>query len=57
VPVRIRLRPHPGEPELRAGLTATVSIDTGRQREFGDAFTGLLGLFRGRAEAAANSRP
>jgi membrane fusion protein (multidrug efflux system) len=52
VPVRIRLRPQPGEPELRAGVTATVSIDTGRQRRFADVFTAIAGLFRGEAEAA-----
>jgi membrane fusion protein (multidrug efflux system) len=52
VPVRIRLRPRPGEPDLRAGVTATVSIDTGRQRRLADVFTAIAGLFRGEAEAA-----
>jgi membrane fusion protein (multidrug efflux system) len=52
LPVRIRLLPHPGEPALRAGVTATVSIDTGRQRQYADVITGLADLFRGRAEAA-----
>ena len=42
LPVRIRLLPHAGEPALRAGTTATVSIDTGRQRHLGDAITGLF---------------
>jgi membrane fusion protein (multidrug efflux system) len=51
LPVRIRLRPHAGEPALRAGVTATVSIDTGRQRRFGDMLTNLANLFRGSAEA------
>ncbi|WP_051150112.1 HlyD family secretion protein [Reyranella massiliensis] len=32
LPVKLRLLPHVGEPPLRAGMTATVSIDTGRQR-------------------------
>ena len=29
---RFAAMPHVGEPPLRAGMTATVSIDTGRQR-------------------------
>ena len=41
-----------GELPLRAGVTATVSIDTGRGRSLGDVVTGFLDLFRGRAEAA-----
>jgi membrane fusion protein (multidrug efflux system) len=32
LPVKLRLLPHVGEPPLRAGMTATVKIDTGRQR-------------------------
>ena len=35
LPVRLRLLPHQGEPPLRAGMTATVTIDTGRQRSLG----------------------
>jgi membrane fusion protein (multidrug efflux system) len=57
LPVRIRLLPFPGEPPLRAGVTATVSIDTGRQRQFGDVVAGFGNLFRGRAEAANGPRP
>ncbi len=52
LPVRIRLLPHPGEPPLRAGVTATVAIDTERQRNLDDVLTGIADLFRGRAEAA-----
>jgi membrane fusion protein (multidrug efflux system) len=52
LPVRIRLEPHAGEPPLRAGVTATVSIDTGRGRSLGDVVTGFFDLFRGKAEAA-----
>jgi membrane fusion protein (multidrug efflux system) len=52
LPVRIRLEPHAGEPPLRAGVTATVSIDTGRGRSIADVVTGFLDLFRGKAEAA-----
>jgi membrane fusion protein (multidrug efflux system) len=39
LPVRVRLLPQEGEPALRAGMTATVSIDTERQR----SLTSLLG--------------
>ena len=52
LPVRIRLQPHAGEPALRAGVTAMVSIDTGRQRQFGDVLAGLSSLFRGSTKAA-----
>jgi membrane fusion protein, multidrug efflux system len=48
LPVRVRLLPHPGEPPLRAGMTATVTIEIGRERSFG-------GLLHGSASAA--SRP
>jgi membrane fusion protein (multidrug efflux system) len=33
LPVRLRLTEQPGEPPLRAGMTAYVSIDTGRTRK------------------------
>ena len=33
VPVRIEIDFAPGHPELRAGMTASVSVDTGRERE------------------------
>lgn len=52
LPVRIRLTPHKDEPALRVGMTATVSIDTGRKRRIGDVFTYLASLFRGSAKAA-----
>jgi membrane fusion protein (multidrug efflux system) len=48
LPVRIRLLPpHADEPPLRAGVTASVSIDTGRQRRLGDITTYLSGLVIG----------
>jgi membrane fusion protein (multidrug efflux system) len=52
LPVKVRLLPRSGEPALRAGMTATVSIDTGRKRS-------LAGLFRASATttASAASRP
>jgi membrane fusion protein, multidrug efflux system len=46
LPVRVRLLPHQGEPALRAGMTATVTIDIRRQRS-------LAGLFHGSASAAS----
>ncbi|MCA3273868.1 MAG: hypothetical protein ING12_17985 [Roseomonas sp.] len=46
LPVRIRLEPHVGEPPLRAGVTATVSIDTGRGRIIAAVVTGFFDLFR-----------
>lgn len=40
LPVRLKLTPRPGEPQLRAGMTASVSIDTGRQRSLSSLFGG-----------------
>lgn len=54
LPVRIQLQPHAGEPPLRAGATATVAIDTGRQRHLGDVASGIAGLFRDQARAAGD---
>lgn len=42
LPVKLRLAPQVGEPALRAGMTATVTIDTGRQRSVGSV-SQLLG--------------
>ena|SRR5829696_4044991 len=36
LPVRLRLIERPAEPPLRAGMTAYVSIDTGRTRNLGN---------------------
>jgi membrane fusion protein, multidrug efflux system len=38
LPVRLRLIERPGEPPLRAGMTAYVSIDTGRTRKLSTIF-------------------
>ena len=46
LPVRVRLLPHAGELPLRAGMTATVTIDIGRQRS-------LSSLLQGSASAAS----
>jgi len=53
LPVKVRLLPHDNEPALRAGMTATVDIDTGRERHLSDVVAAVFG--RGGAKAA--SRP
>ena len=40
LPVRLRLLPQVGEPALRAGMTASVSVDTRRQRTLSSLFGG-----------------
>jgi membrane fusion protein, multidrug efflux system len=50
LPVRLRLIEQPGEPPLRAGMTAYVSIDTRRSRQ-------LSSLFGGGPAVAANPAP
>lgn len=41
LPVRLRLKPRPGSPPLRAGMTAAVTIDTKQQRTLADLFGGF----------------
>src|SRR4029077_13820301 len=43
LPALVRLVSRAGEAPLRAGTTATISIDTGRERRPGDIVTTLLG--------------
>ena len=50
LPVRLRLIERPGEPPLRAGMTAYVSIDTGRTRQ-------LSSIFGNGAAVAARPQP
>ena len=50
LPVKLRLLPHDGEKPLRAGMTATVDIDTRRERHLGVTLSGLFG--QGGAKAA-----
>ena len=38
LPVRLRINPRPGEPPLRAGMTASVSIDTEMKRSIAQLF-------------------
>lgn len=43
LPVKLRLLPHEGEKPLRAGMTATVDIDTKRERHLGAMLSDLFG--------------
>jgi membrane fusion protein (multidrug efflux system) len=43
LPVKLRLAPQAGEPTLRAGMTATVRIDTGRERTVSSSLGQMLG--------------
>ena len=56
LPVKLRLLPHVGEQPLRAGMTATVSIDTGRQRSVGDV-TQIFGGRPAQAGEPATQQP
>jgi len=47
LPVRLRLLPQPGEPALRAGMTASVRVDTRRQRTISQLFGGGTALATG----------
>jgi len=51
IPVIVQLDPVDGAPPLRAGMTVSVSIDTGRERTVSGSLRELLGLAR--AEPAA----
>ena len=53
VPVRIEIDFAPGHPELRAGMTATVSVDTGQERRLLSVLDGF-GLVRGIRDAVAS---
>lgn len=44
LPVRLRLKPRPDAPPLRAGMTAAVSIDTGRERSLSDLLVGVSAI-------------
>lgn len=53
IPVIVQLDPASGAPQLRAGMTVSVSIDTGRERTVSGSVRELLGL----ARAAPTTRP
>ncbi len=50
LPVRLQLEPRSGMPPLRAGMTAHVTIDTGRERSFGDLLGGLVAVAKDKAK-------
>jgi membrane fusion protein (multidrug efflux system) len=52
LPVRLTLKPRPGSPPLRAGMTATVSIDTKRERSLAD----IVGSVTATAKSVAGGR-
>jgi membrane fusion protein (multidrug efflux system) len=61
VPVRIKVEQPPGQPQLRAGMTVTVAVDTGRPRGLPRMVqklvdVGWLPSFLAPASAIANSR-
>lgn len=49
LPVRITVEPDPGLPQLRAGMSATISVDTGRQRNLIDSLATLSDTWLARA--------
>ena len=53
LPVRLELLERAGAPPLRAGMTATVTIDTGRERTVDDLLGSLTALAKGRSSAPA----
>lgn len=53
VPVRIDIEPGPARPELRAGMTATVSVDTGRERKLLSALNAFAPIAVTREAVAA----
>jgi membrane fusion protein, multidrug efflux system len=38
IPLRVRVNRHPGDPELRSGMSVEVEIDTGHQRHISDLY-------------------
>ena len=52
LPVRLKLKPHADAPPLRAGMTATVKVDTKRERSIADLFD----VFSAQAEMTESTR-
>ena len=52
LPVKLRLIPHDGEKPLRAGMTATVRIDTGQKRSLGQLTSWRSGVGEAKAKAS-----
>ena len=46
IPVRLEVEPNQEAPKLRAGMTVTVSIDTGRERDVYALLENLMGPAR-----------
>jgi membrane fusion protein (multidrug efflux system) len=51
LPVRLQLEPRAGMPPLRAGMTAYVTIDTGRERSLSDLLGGLVAMAKDKVRA------
>ncbi|WP_420403501.1 HlyD family efflux transporter periplasmic adaptor subunit [Nisaea sp.] len=51
LPVRIAVDPAADNPELRAGMSAYISVDTGRSRDLGDTLAALTGQWVKKAKA------
>ncbi|MEQ8332100.1 HlyD family secretion protein [Nisaea sp.] len=49
LPVRITVEPNPDLPQLRAGMSAKISVDTGRQRNLVDNLAALTDTWLARA--------
>ena len=43
IPLRVKVDTRPGDPELRAGMSAEIDVDTGHQRQLRDLFSGWFG--------------
>jgi membrane fusion protein (multidrug efflux system) len=43
IPVRIRVDIQPGQPQLRAGMSTEIAIDTGVHRSLAKLIAGLFG--------------
>ncbi len=43
IPLRVKVETRPGDPELRAGMSAEIDVDTGHQRQLRDLFSGWFG--------------
>lgn len=57
LPVRLRIMPREGQPVLRAGMTASVSIDTQRERTLSQLWRGLLPSSAASATPSATAVP
>ncbi|MGI9475364.1 MAG: HlyD family secretion protein [Hyphomicrobiaceae bacterium] len=55
LPVRIMLKPRAGEPPLRAGMTAAVSVDTKRQRKLSSLFSIFSTAIAGKEDLATKA--